>query len=1577
MEVEAEVKNEPKGTDLKIIKKDNLYDSSVQGAAFRVTNTENVKDSSLLIGGITGLTGEFKLSNIRPEQIGKPFSIELEELHTVNGLHVTHEIIKISWTSVDSQPVIEQDGGYACEITNFDGDSEPTVTDLTITNDNCIEKLVIHKTDYVTGEELKDVEFYITIDAGGVVYNDIQATDDSGNITLKDIVIKSDQITLTLKEVTPPAPSQDEHEAYYYKEIEQEMVFNIKYKEFGLSYGLDIEHKDPDEPIKQGAIVEKRFDEIADISAVLSTITIKNVPLMEINGYVWIDDQEGNKKVTPANGKYDSDKEKLVKGVDVYLYKKEIGVDFATGDPLLEATTDDNGRYHFEDLESPRGDYTGIGKITSIEGYIVDFEYNGIDYRDDTKREVSAATGISYIPISDTKSKAFEGNNFGASAIKTRAELNEKSKKIEKDNDLDEADNKKIELQYKRVNEEEVNIREVHLDAEIDGTNPKTGKKDFAVRSRSELVTQTAHEENNDSELNFGMIKRFFDLKLDMIINCVKLTINNKETVYDYEKEIAWLDGELGELKKAEGEDRAKDQSVEKTANNGDQNLAVDLKLYDSDYRYRIEDYEKDLDLSREDVDDVDSEKDIEIIKAENTRDQQLRAFVTYEVAIMNQSYVESKVEELTYYYDKAYTLIRDKVNPDKIYSVSTKLKDGMADPDYAIDCEYPVDMVNDKKVIHVKNFGENLNDDNDYRQVLYFTFEIDRTGDSERLPKSIEDATKTEEEGQKFSNIVEITKYSTTEGGYVDNDSCPGNCSDSPTSGWQNPWEDDTYGAKALRVSLTNQKRSIEGYVWDDKNKDGKMYSDEDKLDNVTVQLVEIKNIPDAAGNTKYREAIWQQTASGSKEVTTRNSTGVSGNKYENGVTETGKYKFEGFIPGDYIVRFIYGDGLYQIYKFNGSNIEEYSSVNDTLRENIKKYNGQDYQSTKDEKYQEADYNIKKPDKEKSVARDNEARRLNVMAYSAVIDGPLGEALNSIGEKDISKLTDKQKELLLEYYQSANVPEHDSSKTEVDLDVLKAVQNRVLENTWMSAETSKLTVNINEEDSETADISGKTEVTTSSENPVIETSSNPDLEIDYYTIKYDKLDFGIHLRPQTKLKLEKHVTAFRVGPAGVGITPLVEARGNIKDILNKNKPGSTEAFSVKDVNGIKSHLKIMPSTRTERGFWNLETDIEELTQSALLTTEYTYVVINEGEEDYLSEKLVKAYRDYIGKDEFKEGYDVVEEKYKLVAGTKNNEDDYITYLNSMSKNAKKYMKSEGFSNSNLGTYLGEYYYKHNDITNKDDRTKQAVPSQVNEINDNINNKLNFVEDSTKAVYSGAGFETAASNVTKHYYDTNGAIDTMQVNTVIRNKYNKADIADSNNNRFDIIIRQDRDIDLADDAYYDDDDVTDGIRNISYKTVLLSRTLDVKELQESNGISMPSYISEIVEFSNAAGRRDMKATPENLDYVHSEDTQMHLEVKYIINGSSRTYCFKSPVTNKIYSRNVSSDTEWQETALTEIPLEAISLNEKDEFWGETIVITKPTGEDKQFPVAIVVIAVSSVAVLGVGIILIKKYVLAK
>ena len=82
--------------------------------------------------------------------------------------------------------------------------------------------------------------------------------------------------------------------------------------------------------------------------------------------------------------------------------------------------------------------------------------------------------------------------------------------------------------------------------------------------------------------------------------------------------------------------------------------------------------------------------------------------------------------------------------------------------------------------------------------------------------------------------------------------------------------------------------------------------------------------------GKGSYYEYIWQQTRSGSNKVKTTSRNGYTGTEYTSDASGDGTYQFKEFIPGNYIIRFIYGDG----------------STYDIIP-NVKKYNGQDYKST------------------------------------------------------------------------------------------------------------------------------------------------------------------------------------------------------------------------------------------------------------------------------------------------------------------------------------------------------------------------------------------------------------------------------------------------------------------------------------------------------------------------------------------------------------------------------------------------------------------------------------------------------
>ena len=1341
--------------NLHLIKKEAFDSKLVSGAEFEVT-TENVKSYSPNNKTIkTGADGTLDIKDIIPQDGKDIVSITLKETKAPQGL-APIDPVTITWKKDSATGEFKlQTTTTTVEGVTISNNEKENRVEIVAVDKNVITKLEIIKIDSSSGKLLNGAKFDVEIEGAKFDKKEVEAT--NGKIVLENIVLNGKEAVLKLTETK--APDNPEDGSYYYEKVDKTVYYKLKYEE----YGKDLVVEGPFVKDESGAYVQGKVVQgscTREISTMLSTtvnkysltVNFKNIPLMDLEGQVWLDGDHGVKKVEGPNGKKESNELRL-EGVNVYINGE--GIDLPEGmNPITK--TDKDGKYSFKGLESPH-DKNGAG-------YVITFEYNGIEYND---------------TIKGGDSKAFEANNKDTF---TREQLNQRFTTITKD-----GSNDGTPLQYKITESGEIAVAD--LEGDIDGTNPASAEKNFKVRAKTNPYNKTT------KAVDFGMVKRFFDLKIDMVINNARLTINDKETTYDYEQTIA--------------------ADEYKNNNNTDQRETIDLKLYDSDYRYRIDDYRKFVDImSEEDLEDKTA-----IINQNTDINKQLRVFVTYEVAIMNQSYIHSKVNELAYYYQNGYKFV------SAVDEAGNKIE-------FVDDNTLP--KIEGKTSARVK-LGNNAKDlgEDDYRQVLYFTFEIVRD-ENGALPKEIEN-------GMKFANIVEILSYSTT-GGFVDDDSCPGNSTE------QKLWEDDTFGAKALNVIVdTGRVRTIEGIVWDDTTKDnnenGKYDEGETKVDDVIVQLIEIKNIPDANGNKAYREAIWQETTSGKNNVKIRNNvTGVADGKYNNGVNENGKYKFTGFIPGDYIVRFIYGDGIYRIFYYDNGTLTRKDNIDNKVLENIKKYNGQDFQSTKDLTLDANNKTSEYKDKENaqaiSVARDNEARRLQVMSYSTVIDKQKGE--------DLENKTDE-----------------------------------MLSNTWMTSETSRIVINIDGE--------------SNNGEPTIVTALTPSLQFTGSTIKFNNVNLGLLQRPQTKLLLEKHITGLKITPVGVGINPIVDAK--VKDIDKMIDTGKVTT------EGVNSKLKTIMATRSERGFWELETDVEELTQSAPLNVEYTFVIKNESEADYLSKELVTKYKEL----------------------TENN-GNYAKYLTDLAKEARKDDKATGFTDKQVGKYLGNYYYKRT-VGNND----QEVLSRVETINDYINNDLKYISENTKEGYSGADFLKQNSEiVNKKYYNVHGEEreNGIDVNTVITNATPTVFLKTGSNDH--------------------------------EKKVVLTMTLDINALQ-NEGINIPAYLGEIVKYTNAAGRRDMEARPENLEYAHSEATDMTLDsYRYIADSDGKI----------TYTSNYEALSEKEKKT-------AERINEVDEFWGETIKISKPTGQDKLLPVQIILITIGSLAAVGISIFAIKKYALKK
>ena len=791
--------------------------------------------------------------------------------------------------------------------------------------------------------------------------------------------------------------------------------------------------------------------------------------------------------------------------------------------------------------------------------------------------------------------------------------------------------------------------------------------------------------------------------------------------------------------------DQILDGKLDKALNrpSSDKNINYNLYLAVSDYNYRIGDYKVPGEGSIENKYDAEALNKEQIDSAK--KDSELELYVTYRIELKNQSTQhDAKVNLVEYHFDEHYQY------------VSIKNATAEKDPN--------------ARVLYITP-DEGIEAGRTLLPNIEITFKVLPDGKGNKCVL-----------GEDYLNQAEIISY-TTGGGLVDEDSAPGNAFLEEN---KIRYEDDTDEANGIQIKLKdNAERSISGKVFDTEN---------NSVNDVIVQLIELVEI-----NNKQYEYIWQETVAGSNTVKTTDRNGYPGKSYsftDDNKNKAGEYKFtQGIIPGNYIVRFIYGDGsAYEI------------------TENTLKYNGEDYKSTYvDYNYNAPWYNNTSLNGDNSKAVDNEARRLKVMSYAVDVNGERGAEL-ALLSKSIG--TDDEK--------------------------LKAV----LENTWMCAETLKIKVPV--------DTDIKENVSNAS---TVDNGNDPSTE----NTQFNNVNFGLMERPKTKLVLEKHITGLTIKPVASGVNLIANATADINKILDQGEGDQIQ------LEGQQDGLVAQKSGRNYRGQWYLQTDTTELAQGADAYITYTYVIKNEGDDDYLNEDLIAFYRNDIN-------------------GYVNKLSDLETEV----KNAKKQVTGTAYTN---GTYISNFYYTGH-VAGKDTK----VLASVEQIQEALNPKVTFVNSTTDF--------SKTDNNSISYYDKNGNLQPANIKETITSTKGT-------------------------------DKLLSGYMDLNKKLVV-SVGLSASEIE--NGGVYDSYIAQVTHYTNAAGRRD-QSTPANLSYVHSEDPTITLDSE-------------NPATNKKY-------------------------NEQDEFWAETFRITKPTGEDKITPVQIAIITISAVAVLGVGIILIKKFVLKK
>ena len=383
---------------------------------------------------------------------------------------------------------------------------------------------------------------------------------------------------------------------------------------------------------------------------------------------------------------------------------------------------------------------------------------------------------------------------------------------------------------------------------------------------------------------------------------------------------------------------------------------------------------------------------------AGTTDSKNLQVFVTYKIAVKNQSQsIPTSIDEIVDYYDgeqydyiSGSTITRDNTfigdkNGNKSSNLTVSASSKYANIGYTISGQRGYSS------LYLTGFNGYLEPGE--LTYAYITFKVknDSSGkvklDQENL---LNGGTIRDTIGKR--NIAEINGYSTREG-LIDLDSNPGSLRSidlnangdiiSSTNEAQNRLQDDTDKSSNIKLKIdtnTGDMRSLSGYVFEDARTEatngavignGK-YNTGDvdfegnrdkKINGVTVQLVELVQEVNSEGFSTGRylnEKVWSSvTYNGSWNKTEDASRYYSGTNKSKvilsgqgafkvdsvGLPEgDGQYRFDSVPPGDFYIRFIYGDTTQTVLTNQNNQVNNLIGQKG-LNENA--YTGQDYKST------------------------------------------------------------------------------------------------------------------------------------------------------------------------------------------------------------------------------------------------------------------------------------------------------------------------------------------------------------------------------------------------------------------------------------------------------------------------------------------------------------------------------------------------------------------------------------------------------------------------------------------------------
>ncbi len=278
---------------------------------------------------------------------------------------------------------------------------------------------------------------------------------------------------------------------------------------------------------------------------------------------------------------------------------------------------------------------------------------------------------------------------------------------------------------------------------------------------------------------------------------------------------------------------------------------------------------------------------------------RELKVYITYRIGIKNNSSnLIAKVNEIAEYYDNRYEQDHIVVGTgiDQSGNITGQLNATQLG-DY--NNEYR------KMVINTEGLGEI---ERQSAKDVYVQFKFSREAVEQILGS-----------GETLDNVTEITAYSIFDenGVYagIDQNSNPGSCNPTDT----NTFEDDTDHAPALQLEVADNARKLTGKVFEDQAIKEKLEKENIRQGNGALDENEV-----GTQNVEVEMATIDENAQIQPVKTT--------------TSENGDFEFEGFIPGNYVITYTWGDETYTVQDYKSTIFDEASHQGDKWYKNVDK---------------------------------------------------------------------------------------------------------------------------------------------------------------------------------------------------------------------------------------------------------------------------------------------------------------------------------------------------------------------------------------------------------------------------------------------------------------------------------------------------------------------------------------------------------------------------------------------------------------------------------------------------------------